>query len=366
MVARGLGHSVDSVELEFLHDDKRWWLEGEIDIAYMLPEVRNDPGQGALSREGVMKAPPEELARIRRETEKTLREWCKLSFAGKEVAVKFEFPDFDKVPFALPPEAADWALLTTRMVVEPLPGPGVLRIDWRGLEGTELIILDEAGDGRLVSVLPDDHCDLLEVAAPVNEGEAGETKHVESKAGGFWSWVSNGFRHVFPIGLDHILFILGMFLLAPRWKVMAWQSLLFTLAHSVTLALAVFGLVHVSQPWVNLGIALSIAYIGVENLFLKQFGWRRVVLVFGFGLVHGLGYAGGLAKDMQSLPKERLVMPLFGFNLGVECAQVFVIFLAFVLMWPVRKRIKEVSMVGSLLIAIVGLVWFVERLRMMG
>jgi hypothetical protein len=145
-------HQVASVELEFLKLEHQWRLEGEMDIAYMLPETRNVPGGLPLSREAVMKSSPDELARIRKETENTLRKLVEITFGDKLVSWRVEFPDFKKDPFELPQEAGDIALITTRIVMDAVPGAGELRAHWAGEQETELIILTEQGpDANVVS-----------------------------------------------------------------------------------------------------------------------------------------------------------------------------------------------------------------------
>jgi hypothetical protein len=101
-VTPSAAHQVESVEFEFQNLDNLWRLLGEMDIAYMLPETRKVPGGQPLSREATMKAPPEELQRIRRETENTLRSLMRITFAEKEIPWNIEFPDFEKQPFTLP------------------------------------------------------------------------------------------------------------------------------------------------------------------------------------------------------------------------------------------------------------------------
>jgi hypothetical protein len=348
-------HQVASVELEFQHLEGQWRLLGEMDIAYMLPETRNVPGGLPLSREAVMKYPPEEMARIRKETENTLRKLLKFTFAGSDIGWRVEFPDFDKQPFDLPPEAGDIALLSTRLVIDPANGAGELRVDWAGEQDTELIILiDEGDDPKIISTLPGGHLILYQQQA------SGETVPVAHAVTG--SWILSGFHHVIPVGLDHILFILGLFLLVPKWKPMLGQSLLFTLAHSVTLALAVLGYVTVPGKVVEVLIALSIAWIGVENLFIGKIGRQRLILVFCFGLLHGLGFASVLADKLGGMPQDQLVMPLLGFNLGVELAQITVLGVAFLLLWPLNAWTLQVRTAGSILIALAGFGWMAERL----
>lgn len=351
-------HQVASVEFEFLNYDGKWRLSGEMDIAYMLPETRKVQGGMPLSREGVMKSPPEELARIRRETENTLRRVLRMSFAGKEIPWRIEFPDFEKQPFALPEENADWALLTTHLVVDAQPGPGDLVVHWSGEEEAELIVLTEdSEDGEIVSARPGHDIILLKVAA---SGTAAPAK--QEMTGG---WVESGFRHVLPLGLDHMLFILGLFLMVPRWKPLLKQSLMFTLAHSLTLALCVLGWVHLPSRLVEVLIAFSIAFIGVENLFARKVGKLRLFLVLGFGLIHGMGFANVLAEKLDGIPRDRLAGPLLGFNVGVELAQITVLAAAFLLLWPLKRWTLQVQTAGSVIVALAGIGWMIERMGLL-
>ncbi len=358
----GLGHQVDTVEFEFQSLKKEWRLQGEMDIAYMLPEMRGVPDGKPVSRSAVMKAPPEELKRIRKETEKTLRNILKLSFAGKPVDWKIHFPDFDKDPFVLPEEFNDWGLITVRLSVDPLPGPGELKIHWSEKEKAELIVLIEENTEypRIVSVRAGGDYALLNV-------EGGGREVVNQKST-FFTWVVSGFRHVLPLGLDHTLFIFGLFLLAMKWRPLLAQSLLFTLAHSITLAIAVMGLVSIDARFIEIAIAFSIAFIGIENLFVKKVGKFRYTLVFVFGLLHGLGFANVLADKISGVPKSKLAEPLIGFNIGVEIAQVCVLAVAFLIFVPIRKgkkgkqRTRLAQNIGSVIVALAGIIWMIQRI----
>ena len=348
-------HQVASVELEFLKTDGQWWLEGEMDIAYMLPETRNVPGGLPLSRAAVMKSSPAEFARIRRETENTLRKLVEITFAYKGVSWRVEFPDFQKEPYELPPEAGDIALITTRIIIDAIPGAGELRAHWAGEQETELIILTEEGENAsVVSTLPGGDLMLLK------QTDAGKSAPVEQPVTG--GWVQSGFRHVL-LGADHILFILGLFLLIPKWQPLMQQSLLFTLAHSMSLGLAAFKVVPTQKDWVEPLVALSIAWVGLENLLVRrQLGKRRLILVFGFGLLHGLAFASDLSEKLSGISGGQLVGPLLGFNVGVEIAQLTILGLAFLLIWPLRKYTLHVQTLGSAFIALAGIAWAIQRI----
>ncbi len=354
------GHQVASVELEFLKVDATWRLDGEMDIAYMLPETRNVPGGPPLSREAVMNYTPEKFARVRQETEATLRKLIRFTFADKDLAWRVEFPDFKKQPFAMPPEAGDIALITTHLVIDAIPGAGDLRAHWSGEQETELIILTEDGeDANVVSTLPGGSLMLLKQTA------SGKSAPVETPVTG--GWLQLGFNHVLPEGRDHLLFILGLFLLVPKWKPLMGQSLLFTLAHSITLALAVFAVVHIpGKLWgitkpVEVLIAVSIAWVGVENLLTRKLGKQRLILIFCFGLIHGLGFASSIGDKMNGVPRSQLTGPLLGFNVGVELAQIAVLAAAFLVLWPLRKWTLQVQTIGSAFVALAGISWAIQR-----
>jgi hypothetical protein len=349
-------HQVETVEFEFQKLDKEWRLLGDMDIAFMLPETRKVQGGQPLSREAVMKAPPEELARIRRETENTLRHLMRMTFAGKDIPWRIEFPDFEKKPFALPEELADWALLSVRIVVDAQPGPGEFRIHWNDEESAELIVLTEdSEDGEIVSVRPGGEIVLVKVAAT---GVATATTPKST----FGGWIYTGYRHVLPVGLDHMLFIFGLFLIVLKWRPLMWQSLVFTVAHSATLALSVLGWVHLDTKIVDILIAFSIAFIGVENLLAHKVGKLRYILVFCFGLIHGIGFASTMADKVKGIPRDQLTAPLLGFNVGVELAQITVLAASFLIFWPIQKHTRLAQTVGSVIVALAGAGWMIQRM----
>ena len=190
--------------------------------------------------------------------------------------------------------------------------------------------------------------------------ESGEsTQGVE---GGLYGWIKSGFAHVVPLGADHILFILGIFLLCPRLKPLLGQSLLFTLAHSITLTMAVKGWVSFNTTYIEILIATSIAWIGIENLWLKKVGKRRIILIFAFGLLHGLGFASILGEILESVDSSRHLLPLVGFNIGVEIAQVAILVVAWTVLRYLKSWEKPIQILGSIAIAAAGILWMIERI----
>ena len=186
----------------------------------------------------------------------------------------------------------------------------------------------------------------------------------QSRWSSFANYLSVGFVHIVPKGLDHILFVVGLFLLTPRLHALSLQVTAFTLAHSVSLALGIYGLVGVPAAIVEPLIAASIVFVSVENLFTDRIHRWRPVAVFAFGLLHGLGFAGVLAEI--GLPQSQFVTTLIGFNLGVELGQLAVIAICFLCVglwfrhrhWYRRAITKPAS--GA--VALIAVFWFVQRI----
>ena len=178
----------------------------------------------------------------------------------------------------------------------------------------------------------------------------------------FRRFVMLGVTHILPWGIDHVLFVLGLALLSPRLGPLLAQVTAFTAAHTLTLALSSYGVVRLSPAVVEPLIALSIVYVAVENVVSPKLRASRIVLVFAFGLLHGLGFAGVLGDI--GLPVGRQLTALLGFIVGVELGQLAVIAMAAVAvgLW-VRLGGRREALVrwASVLIAAFGLFWFVQR-----
>lgn len=179
----------------------------------------------------------------------------------------------------------------------------------------------------------------------------------------FVSYIPVGFEHIVPLGLDHILFVLGLFFLSIHLGPLLWQVSAFTAAHTVTLALAALGIVSIPASIVEPLIAASIVYVGVENVLSRGMSPWRPVVVLCFGLLHGLGFAGVLSE--YGLGANNFVAKLIGFNIGVELGQLAVIAVAFLAvgLWFGRKPWYDryIANPASIAIAIVGAYWFLER-----
>lgn len=143
----------------------------------------------------------------------------------------------------------------------------------------------------------------------------------------FAEYVKQGFLHILPMGLDHILFMLCLFLLFKNWKTLLLQISVFTIAHSITLILVTLRLISLKSSIVEPLIALSICVVGIENLYSEKINKYRILLIFLFGLLHGMGFADALSK--LGLPENKLLISLISFNVGVELGQIAVVTIAY-------------------------------------
>jgi hydrogenase/urease accessory protein HupE len=191
-----------------------------------------------------------------------------------------------------------------------------------------------------------------------------EVFHARSIGSVFVDYSRAGFDHILPKGLDHILFILGIFLLSIKLKPLLWQVTMFTIAHSITLSLAMLEIFSLPAHIVEPLIALSIAFIGIENIVSKTMKPSRLFIVFAFGLLHGMGFASMLADF--GMPNNAFATALISFNIGVEFGQLTIIALAFLLVgyWFRKKPwYRNIIVIpASLLISITGLYWTYDRI----
>ncbi len=194
----------------------------------------------------------------------------------------------------------------------------------------------------------------------------------------FADYVREGVWHIW-IGLDHILFLLSLLLPSVLvWQAVKkkWQAVssfseafidvlkvvtAFTVAHSITLSLAALGVVELPSRWVESVIAASIVVAALNNIWPRVVG-RLWMVAFGFGLVHGFGFASVLAD--LGLPRDALVLALVGFNIGVELGQLAIVIVFLPLAFALRRTAlyrRWVMVGGSAVVALLAAVWFVER-----
>ena len=179
-----------------------------------------------------------------------------------------------------------------------------------------------------------------------------------------WFYLKLGIQHIIPFGIDHILFIVGLCLLSTNIKTIFWQATAFTVAHSITLALSMKNIITLPSAVVEPMIALSILFVAVENIILSELKAWRILIVFVFGLIHGLGFASALNEI--GLPRNKFLTSIFSFNLGVEIGQVIIIACIFVLVIvPAGKKPwykKAIAYPLSALIGLIAVYWTIERI----
>lgn len=251
------------------------------------------------------------------------------------------------------------ARLSTLRLSAPLP-PGDAPLEFRAASELGPFVVRQAGveNGYAEFLTPG----MSSGAIPRTGGE-GQTANAA-----FVDYIAVGFDHIVPLGLDHILFVLGLFFLSTHKGPLLWQVSAFTLAHTVTLALGALDIVRISPAVVEPLIAASIVYVGVENVFLRNLSPWRPFVVFGFGLLHGLGFASVLTDF--GLGGTNFVPKLVGFNVGVEIGQLAVIAAAWLTLnvffgqyeWYHRRIAAPVSIA----VAIIAALWVLERTGVVG
>ena len=178
-----------------------------------------------------------------------------------------------------------------------------------------------------------------------------------------WYYLQLGYIHILPQGFDHILFVAGLCLLSNKIKVIIWQATAFTVAHSITLAMSMKNIIVAPNVVVEPIIALSILFVAVENLLLSELKPWRIILVFMFGLIHGMGFASSLNEI--GLPRNKFLTSILSFNVGVELGQISVILAVFfLLVLPFGKRNdyrKWIVSPLSVIIGITALYWTIQR-----
>lgn len=242
------------------------------------------------------------------------------------------------------------------------PGASPVQVGWSSSYGPLIVRQAETDDVAAYSAILNNG----DLSAPLpRDGVV-----LEDPIDVFLRFTISGFEHIIPKGIDHILFVLGLFFYALRWGPLLWQVTAFTLAHTVTLAMASLGWVSIPASVVEPLIAASIAYVAIENIVANQPGrtarpvtWQRLAIVFAFGLLHGLGFAFVLGD--VGLDPTRFIVGLVGFNVGVEIGQLACIAVAFVLLGLPLGRFAwyptGIAIPASAIIGAVGLYWAYER-----
>ena len=290
------------------------------------------------------------LERLRRLFERRVR----VRFDGTPIPFSVDFPDYGTTQ-TTNAEIPTVLGLTARLVGNiPENAETVEFFASRAFASVHLTIVDEIRNREARMVLeqgarstPFEFFDQYE--------ESGRTSVAQQY---FWL----GVQHIVPNGFDHILFVVGLFLLSLEIRPLVTQVTAFTLAHALTLTAAVLGFVTLSPQLVEPLIAMSVAYIAIENIMTAKLTPWRPFVVFGFGLLHGLGFANSLS--VLGLPDQERLLALVMFNAGIEVGQLAVIAAAASsLGWCRNKPWYRPWIVipASAVIATTGIIWAIER-----
>ena len=173
-----------------------------------------------------------------------------------------------------------------------------------------------------------------------------------------------GFSHIIPNGFDHILFVSALCLLSTKIKTILWQATAFTVAHSVTLALSMKNIIVIPSAITEPIIALSICFVAIENILFSELKAWRLLIVFLFGLIHGLGFASALNEI--GLPPNKFYTSIMAFNGGVELGQIAIIVLIFssiVGLWGKKTWYRgRIVLPFSAIISAIAFYWVVQRI----
>lgn len=315
-----------------------------------LEGIQNtDEADGAERYDALRAEPPEVLERQLQEAWPQLRQSFVVQAGEAAVVLALESVEVGEIgDVELPRDT----IVTLRAAL-PEDGSDV-RVGWIAANGPLIVRQDGGGADAYAGFL--DNGALSQPLPRVGSA-------TESGIAVFVRYIAVGFDHIIPKGLDHILFVLGLFFLSTKLRPLVVQISIFTVAHTITLALAATGVVSISGAIVEPLIAASIVYVAIENVFAKGITPWRPFIIFVFGLLHGLGFASVLADF--GLAEGRFVPALIGFNVGVEVGQLAVILIAFLVVgyWFGAKEWyrRVISIPASLAIALVGAYWAVER-----
>ena len=313
-------------------------LEAETDLVFRrIRALEGDAFEAAIAR-----------------ARSSIRDQIRIRFDGVRSAFDVEFPHHGTRAAA---EADPPTVLGTLARLHGQAPEGAIEVGFQAPAQYKTVSLQILAPGS-----PEPSSIVLEPGQPSQGLPLSPGRQPRQGQGVFLAYLKLGFEHIVPKGLDHILFVLGLFLLSVRWRPLLYQVTAFTLAHSVTLALSMQGIVSLPERLVETLIALSISWVAIENIATSALKPWRVAVVFCFGLLHGLGFAGVLSS--LGMPQGRFLTALLAFNAGVELGQVAVVGLAFAVLGRFRNLPgyrKFVVVPCSAAIAATGCWWAMTR-----
>lgn len=347
------------------------------DVAYALPDTRNDPEAPQPKRSWLVKQSDAQHQRLRKEAVTYLKSYIQFQVNNQPVNFKVSFPDFDQKPYPFIKLLNQGAYYTAEITpILPDQTPQKLAIKINPGSSPNLVLAHQiAKQITFKTIKPSMILSLeLEQTPPTKPTPEHQPPPPSLTS---LTLISLGFRHVIPDGPDHILFIIGMCLIASSVRQLLYQSLIFTLSHALSMALVISDLFPIYtysiSIYIEALIALSIAFIAAETLFLKQsihskpqLTWRfSLIAIFGF--IHGLGFAGSLGSSLQFLLLDNWILPLTIANLGIEIAQAILIISSYNTLLYIKKHHsvqleQTLRTTSAIIIAAFSILWFFQRL----
>ena len=355
-------HVVQQLFVDFSADESRWVAEVRFDAGIALPEMRADKGAMQPKREWLIDQTPEQHAELRKQAELYLRQCFQFYWvnASTEVPIEYnvDFPEWQTDPpeFANPFTDLGFAYFSIQCSGRIPDSGGSLEVRISAGDNPDFAFgYERVGSDRIVTAYPGKALTLWSAEATPPTAKQS-----------FLSFLDYGYRHVIPEGWDHVLFIAALCFLSFGWRPLLTQSLIFTLGHTITLALSICNIIPAIVPasmgWIETLIAATIVYVALENIFTQKLKAHRLLTIFVFGLIHGLGFASVLGETIRSTGS--ITIPLIAANLGVELGQISVIsFILITLYWAKEKSyFHTIGKISSATIALVGAYWMIQRL----
>jgi hypothetical protein len=355
-------HVVEQLYAEFSVSPQRdqWQAVIYFDAGFALPEMRADQDAPPPRVAWLQALPPAGHARIRAGAEEYLSGAVEVRWGDQPLDQDIVFPDFACDPPDFPASRIDIATIRVHLSGRLPSGPGELL--WAVSDSGAPTFVLEIAPEEFISVAPGASEVCWRRQGGLNGGHAARGRGL----------FHTGFAHVLPGGIDHVLFILALFLYRRDLRSLLAQSLAFTVAHSMTLGLVLGGVVLAPTWPVEILIAASIAFVAIENLLSAHphgpvpierkpiaMPWRRLSVVFVFGLLHGMGFAAVLLDRLAGTGWRGILLA----NLGIEAAQLLILVTAWLLTlrWWRNKAYAAVRVGLSVVIAATGLWWALER-----
>jgi hypothetical protein len=339
------------------------------DVAYAMPDVREDAEAPQPMRDWLVSLSDHEHANLKSEAELYLRSYLHFQAGGENVDFEIRFPDFMVTPYAFPKLMNAGAYYTVELIPQ-VAGNKVITLAVKDGEFPKLLVANKVNSEFQFNTLETKGSLELKDFLPF-AGSGENSDELSEVSFSTWQLLILGFKHVIPDGLDHVFFMIGLCFIATSIKQLLWHSLTFTLAHSLSMVLVISKLLPIHTFWISgyieAVIALSIAFIALESLVMKSALKWRYLVIFLFGFVHGLGFAGSLGSTLQFLSADHWLLPLLLANVGIEIAQAILVVASFSLLYYLKKAEftqleKQIRFLSAIAIAYIGLLWFFDRL----